>query len=306
MEPVDLSELVREMSHLLEVAISKKVVLRFDLARGMPSLQVDATQVRQVVMNLVINASEAIGDRSGVVALSTGIMECAGSAAPGVWMLEPPTTGCCAYFDVADTGCGMDANTLARIFDPFFSTKFTGRGLGLAAVLGIVRGHGGGLRVASEVGKGTTFRVALPVSDVPAAAVETSGEAVRWRSSGTVLVVDDEETVRVLAKLMLTRLGFQVLTAVDGRDAVATFGRQAEAIRCVILDVTMPHMDGVETLLALRAIRADVPILLSSGYTEQDVAMRAAAHEVSGFVQKPYTLKALAAKLRQALEPVQT
>ena len=196
-EAIDLNEAVEEMGHMLEVSISKKALLRYNFASGLPAIDADATQIRQIIMNLVINASDAIGERSGIISISTGAIYCDRDFLSETWLNEQLSAGLYAYVEVADTGCGMDKETLPRIFDPFFTTKFTGRGLGLAAVLGIVRSHKGAIKVYSEKGRGTTFKVLFPALEKPAE--HSDGASVsgnEWRGSGMVLLADDEETIR--------------------------------------------------------------------------------------------------------------
>ncbi|MBJ6724188.1 PAS domain S-box protein [Geomesophilobacter sediminis] len=302
-ETLDLGEIIMEMTHMLEVSISKKAVLRLNLAKDLPPIQVDVTQVRQVLMNLVINASEAIGDASGVIAITTGAMHCDREYFGETWLDEQLPEGTYVFVEVADTGCGMDRETISRVFDPFFTTKFAGRGLGMAAVLGIVRGHKGAVKVYSEPRKGTTFKVLFPVAQGHAEALRervTSQEL--WHGSGTVLLVDDEETVRALGTEMLQALGFDVLTAKDGREALGIF-REHQDIKAVILDLTMPHMDGEETFRELRRTRSDVRVVMSSGYNEQEVCQRFLGKGLAGFIQKPYRLAELGAVLRETLEP---
>ena len=307
-QAVDLNEVVEEMAHLLEVTTSKKAVLKYNFADNLPAVEADTTQLRQIIMNLITNASEAIGDKSGVISISTGAMECdsaylatsydAGIGAGGEQIPEAVY----AYIEVADTGCGMDRETLERVFDPFYTTKFTGRGLGLAAVLGIVRGHRGAVKVYSEPGRGTTFKVLLPALDQPA----VRGTGVRaveltWRGRGAVLLVDDEETVRAVGRQMLEAAGFEVVTAADGREGVERFREAPDDIVCVVLDLTMPHMDGEEAFRELRRIRPDVRVLLSSGYNEQEIANRFAGKGLAGFIQKPYQLANLIEALKAVL-----
>ena len=301
-EPLDLSRVVREMAHMLEVAVSKKAVLRYNFAENLPALEADATQIRQVVMNLIINASEAIGDRSGVIAVSTGAMECEAPFLRQTLFGESLAPGLYVYVEVADTGVGMDEATLARIFDPFFTTKFAGRGLGLAAVIGIVRSHHGTIRVQSAPDEGTTFRILFPASEKTAGDTAPQPEAQEWRANGTILVVDDEETIRTLAKRMIQRCGLRVLSAADGREAVNVFRQAAGRIDCVLLDLTMPHMDGHEAFREMRAIRPEVPVILSSGYSEHDVTRRFAGVERIAFIEKPYTRGTLIAALRKLME----
>jgi len=301
-EALDLGEIITEMTHMLEVSISKKVLLRLNLAQGLPAVRVDVTQVRQVLMNLVINASEAIGEGSGVVAITTGAMQCDRAYLAETWLDEQLPEGTYVFMEVADTGCGMDRETMSRLFDPFFTTKFTGRGLGMAAVLGIVRGHKGAIKVYSEPGKGTLFKVLFPVGQGHAEALpEKAASQEAWQGSGTILLVDDEETVRALGAEMLQSLGFSVLTAKNGCEALEMF-RVNMAIKAVILDLTMPEMDGEETFRELRQMNSEVRVVMSSGYNEQEVSQRFFGKGVAGFIQKPYRLVELEAVLRGTLE----
>jgi PAS domain S-box-containing protein len=299
---VDLSRLVREMTHMLEVSTSKKAVVQYHLASDLPSIEADSTQIRQVVMNLVTNASEAVGDRNGLVVISTGTRECDRAYLKETYLDESHTEGLYCFLEVSDTGCGMDEKTRTRIFDPFFTTKFSGRGLGLAAVLGIVRGHRGAIKVYSEPDKGTTVRVLFPACELPASeATDLSRPEEEWRGSGTVLVIDDEESVLQVSQRMLERMGFSVLTARDGRQGIEVFRRHLGTIVCVLLDLTMPQMDGEETLVELRRIRDGVHIILSSGYNEQVLTQRSVGQGLAGFIQKPYRYVDLAAKMSEVL-----
>ncbi|NQT13121.1 MAG: response regulator, partial [Planctomycetes bacterium] len=310
-EPIDVRELVEEMTHLLDVSISKKVVLKYNFAENLPTFDGDATQIRQVVMNLITNASEAIGDKSGVIALSSGAMNCDRARLDDVNEIlragldEPLPEGVYVYLEVADTGCGMDAETVEKIFDPFFTTKFTGRGLGLSAVLGIVRGHKGALKVCSDVGKGTTFTVLFPANEPADNGLAVRGkDEAEWEDgcgSGTILLADDKEAVCAVGKAMLECLGFSVLTAPDGREAVKVFLQHADEIACVLLDLTMPHMDGEEAFREIRRLRSDVKVVLCSGYNEQDATQRFAGSGLAGFTQKPFTLGTLKATLVEIL-----
>lgn len=302
-QPVDLADLVQEMGHLLSVSISKKAVIKYDFAPNLPAVQADATQMRQVVMNLIVNASEAVAERSGVISVSTGMTRCDDAYLKGCYCADGIAPGEFVSLEIADNGHGMDRATLDRIFDPFFSTKFTGRGLGLAAVLGIVRGHRGAVRVDSEPGRGTTFKLLFPPSDdSPRTPAARPPDEPLWRGHGLALVVDDEETVRNAGRAMLERAGFTVITANDGRDGVARFAAEKDQIAFVVLDLTMPELDGEACFRALRELRPDVKVLLTSGYDEQDAVNMFAGTAPAGFVQKPFTAAELLAKVREMLE----
>ena len=297
-EHIDMSRLVEEMHNMMEVSISKKAVFRFNLTSPLPSVEADATQLRQVIMNLVINASEAIGDKSGVIAINTGCMECDRNYLKSVWLNDNLGSGLYVSLEVSDTGCGMDSDTLAKLFDPFFTTKFTGRGLGMAAVHGIVRGHKGAIRVYSEPGKGSSFKILLPAVDRPPEIFNGHNHEDDWKGSGTVLLVDDEETVRAIGSEMLRELGFTVITAEDGRDAVEVFKTRKD-IDFVILDLTMPHMDGEQCFSELRQLKPELKIIMSSGFNQQEVTQRFVGKGLAGFIQKPYRLSALRDEIRK-------
>ena len=291
-ENIDLNRLLEEMLHMLEVSISKKAELRFNLHDSLPAIGADATQLRQIIMNLVINASEAIGEENGFIAVTTDCRYCEGSYLKGVWLDENLADGLYVVLEIADSGCGMDGKTLAKIFDPFFTTKFTGRGLGMAAVLGIVRGHKGAIKVNSEPGHGTVFKILLPASDSPAEMDDRASGCDGWQGAGKVLLVDDEESVRDIGREMLQELGYTALTAGDGVEAMEIFRSNPE-VKFVILDLNMPHMDGEQCFYQLRELRPEVTILMSSGYDEQEVCRKFVGKGLAGFVQKPYTFEML-------------
>ncbi len=301
-QPLGLNELVGEMAHLLESVISKKAALRFDLVQDLPAIEGDATQLRQVIMNLITNAAEAIGDQSGIVLIRTSVLDIDRSYITRAMFDDTLTEGRYVGLEVSDTGCGMDEETRAKMFDPFFTSKFSGRGLGLAAVLGIVRGHQGAINVYSEPGRGTTIKVLLPVCGRQIAqsveSVESGGE---WHAEGTMLVIDDERSVLEVARRALERAGFRVLTAETGREGVLLFAQHADEVRAVLLDMTMPDMNGEETFRELRAIRPDVKVILSSGYNEQEVTSRFAGKGLAGFIQKPYQVRSLIDRVRRVL-----
>jgi PAS domain S-box-containing protein len=308
-ESIDVNRTIEEMVHLLKATLSKTAVLKFNLSKNIPDIQADVTQVRQVFMNVITNASESIEEKTGVITVSTGVMEVGGDDLEGVFVNQDVTEGYYTFIEVSDTGCGMDSETQEKIFDPFFTTKFTGRGLGLAATLGIIRGHKGAIKVHSEPGKGTTIKVLFPCSSEEALDNEdtTIGDnseptPERWRRGGTILIVDDEEAVRAVAKQTLARHGFNVLVAEDGKEGLRVFGENSDAITLVLLDMTMPHMGGEETFNEMRKMRPDVQVVLSSGYNEQEATSRFAGKGLAGFIQKPYRPTELVQKLHELLE----
>lgn len=305
-EPIDLNRLVEEMGHLLEVSISKKAILRYNLIKPLPAVDADATQLRQIVMNLVINASEAISDQSGVIVVTTGSMECTETYLRNVWSTDNIQEGRYVSLEIADNGCGMDKETMGKVFDPFFSTKFAGRGLGMAAVMGIIRGHKGAIKVYSEPGKGTTFKVLLPAGDQSARLARTENGSDSWRGSGTALLVDDEETIRDIGREMLQELGFDVLTACDGREALQVYLSHRKEISVVVLDLTMPHLDGEQCFRELRQIDPAVQVIMCSGFSESQVTQKFVGKGLAGFVQKPYKLAELSKALRETTLPETT
>jgi two-component system cell cycle sensor histidine kinase/response regulator CckA len=254
-------------------------------------------------MNLVINASEAIGENNGAIKLSTGARHCSSAFLQDTCLHEKPAEGDYVWLEVADTGCGMDVETQRRIFEPFFTTKFTGRGLGLSAVLGIVRGHHGAVKLTSNPGHGTSFQVLLPATDgAPESTMLQAEPEPIWTGSGTILLVDDEEKVRLVAQRMLARLGFTIITAANGREALERFQLHHDQLKLVLLDLTMPELGGVETFQGLRRLDASVPILMVTGYNESDVGTRTAGLGLAGIIQKPYTLSRLEEHIKSVLK----
>lgn len=297
-ESLNLSELVLEMKPLLQMSISKKNTLKYSIAADLPSIEVDSAQVQQIVMNLIINASEATEGESGVIDVRAGVEFCDRAYLTVPFIDEELPEGQYVYLEVVDNGCGMTEETRLKLFDPFFTTKFTGRGLGMAAVLGIVRGHRGTIKVWSETGKGTRFKVHFPVSNKIVNRERNKEEEAtgQWRSSGTVLIVDDEEPIRALAREILETIGFTVLTATDGGEGVEVFQNHADEIRLVILDMTMPQLNGEETFRDMERIRSGVPTILMSGFTEQKSTI-----DFAGFIRKPFVYNEMLEIIRNAL-----
>jgi PAS domain S-box-containing protein len=302
-EPADLSMLVEDLLPLLKISIAHQAALKLDLPRGLPAIRADATQIRQIVMNLVLNAADAVADRAGEITLTTGVVRLEAAELEGCVAGAELEPGEYVFLEVRDDGVGMSPDVMARIFDPFFSTKASGRGLGLAAVLGIVRGHQGALRVDSTPGAGSTFRLFLP----PQRASLSSGRLVApgtidpWRQSGHVLVVDDEEQVRSVLVAMLKVAGFTADAESDGAAAVARFRANPAGFDAVVLDLIMPGMNGEETLRAVREIRPDIRVLIVSGYSEGDILGRIDGGRAVAFLAKPFTRTTLEDKLRELL-----
>jgi PAS domain S-box-containing protein len=304
-EAVNLSDVVRSISELIQSSIPRNVRIRFELASNLPALDADIGQIQQVIMNLLINAAEAIGDgKNGTVVVATYTQQVDEDYRRKLWQSPELEPGRYIVLEVQDNGCGMDESTMARIFDPFYTTKFTGRGLGLAAVLGIVRSHRGALTVYSAPGEGSTFKLLFPSAE--AATWKPALEAVgtrELRGTETVLVVDDEEIVRSAARNALERFGYTVLVAHDGGEAVEIFRRAAGRIDLVLLDLTMPVMGGEEALTQMLEIRPDVKVLLSSGFNEVEAIGRFTGQRLAGFVQKPYAATHLLRCVRSVLTP---
>jgi two-component system, chemotaxis family, CheB/CheR fusion protein len=285
-EPIDVSQQITEIVALIRTSIPRSVQLVLQLDSDPPRVDADRSQLHQLIMNLAINAAEAIGEQPGTVTITTSHTRINDEGQ--------------VVLTITDTGCGMDEATKSQMFDPFFTTKFTGRGLGLAAVMGIIRTHRGSISVDSAPGKGTTVAVVLPASTAvtPAAAAV---EPVDLRGSGHILVVDDEDLVRNLAKFTLERYGYTTEVASNGEEGLNIFSARPGEFAAVILDLTMPVMGGEEILTHVRRIRPDVPVVLSSGFSEIDALRRFHDRGLAGFLQKPYTATALARKLKQAL-----
>ncbi len=305
MSDVDVSALVQATAHLLQVSIPKKIQLKLELMPQLPSVRADPNQLRQVLMNLVLNAGEAVGDRRGSIRIVSGAMRADASWLATSVVTPPPPPGDYVYLEVIDDGRGMSAETRARIFEPFFTTKFTGHGLGLSAVLGIVRSHGGTLHVYSELDQGARIRIAFPAQQAaPVASPPTLRDPQEWRGHGTVLVVDDEETVRIVTARVLEHSGFTVEMATNGSEGVERFALDPMRYRAVILDMLMPVMDGEQALEELRRIRADIPVLLMSGYSGREGIARASGAPTL-FLAKPFQVTTLLGALRDLLEPGQ-
>jgi len=305
-EEIQINRLVEEMLHLLQTVISKNAALQLDFSLRLPCILGDATQIRQLIMNLITNASDAIGTRPGKISVSTGTRCASREELQNGFLDVAASGGEFVFLEVVDDGCGMEPRTLERLFDPFFTTKFTGRGLGLAAARGIVRAHGGAILVESEPGRGSKFTVLFPslgrqTTTAQSAPPRAVADVETWRGSGTILVVDDEEHIREVLEVTLEEHGFRVLTASDGEEGVRAFRRHAREIRAVLLDMTMPHQGGAETLRQLRAVDPEVSVVLMSGYSEQEIRQHFEGRDLAGFLQKPYQSAELLGVLQAVL-----
>lgn len=303
-QSVNLSSVVKEMASLLDVSISKKVSIKYCLAKDTPTIRGEISQLRQVAMNLITNASEAIGDRPGVIAINIhGVDLKAGDLGRTI----PPgglPSGPYVMLEVSDTGEGMSEETMQRIFDPLFTTKITGRGLGLASLLNVVKRHNGAVEVKSKLGHGTVFRIYFPAETEGTEASEESAPVVvsTWRGSGTVLVADDEAAIREVTRILLERFGFRVIMAVDGLEAVDLYKEHAGDISLILIDINMPKLSGTEAVLRIRHISPAVPVLFMSGYPREQIMERFGKDPHTEFVKKPFQSSDLLEGIRAVIE----
>ncbi len=309
-QPIDLSQVARDMGTLIDVAIAKNVRINYQLSEAMPAINADIAQIQQVVLNLITNASEAMeakhNDRNVEkrISIKTGVMPIDDDFLANHIGYEYIERGrYYAFIEIADVGCGMDDETKQKMFDPYFTTKFTGRGLGMSAILGIIKGHRGGMRIDSIVGQGTTIRVVFPVSSQSPAnnIVQPAMQVEKKALTGVVLIIDDELMVRTAASMMLEELGFDVMAASDGPEGVELFRLHHDKISAVLLDLTMPNMDGQLCFEALKGIQADVCAILSSGYSEVNITEELSDLGWAGFLQKPYSIDVLEEKMQRVL-----
>lgn len=304
---IDVHETIEKMSSILYTGVSKKARLTFEFPSDPPLIEADPGQFRQIMINLVTNASEALEDQPGSICVTVGAAHLDRASLNEMLLGEHLEEGEYVFIEVKDDGCGMDADVREKLFDPFFSTKFTGRGLGMAAVHGIVRGHGGALRVESEPGVGTSITLYLPAlqdsNENRGAKAPTDGLS---EPPDTVLVVDDEEIVRTMASKMLARMGFQTLVASEGWEAIRLYEKYGSEIGCVLLDLRMPGIDGEETFSRLKELDPEVRVLFSSGHTELDLRNKKYEGEHHGFLPKPYQYSVLETQVRSVMNTPRT
>ncbi|MCC6671768.1 MAG: MASE1 domain-containing protein [Planctomycetes bacterium] len=301
---LDLSALIEASRDLLVLTAGHRPAVRVELTRNLPAVEADPTQIRQVVMNLLHNSADALGERPGTIHLRTGAETLRAEDLHELVLGAERPPGPYVWFEVEDDGPGIQEDVLPRIFEPFFTTKFTGRGLGLAAALGIVRGHRGAIRVRSNEGRGATIRIYLPAVATPAEPVPEPprpADGNGWRGEGTILIVDDEDAVRVVLARMARALGLQTLEARGGEEALTCYAARPRAIRAVLLDLTMPGLPGEETLRRLKELDPAAKVVLMSGYSQQEALERCTGLGPAGFLQKPFTLEDVRERLRAAL-----
>lgn len=302
--PIDLAGVAAEVARLHQTTMPNTIELDVDLPDVLPAVEADPSQIRQVISNLIANATEALEQHRGQITLRLRHLFCDTTDLAGATVGATLEPGDHVLLEVADTGRGMSVEMRKRIFDPFYTVDFAGRGLGLAAVLGIVRSHRGAIEVESTPGRGSLFRIYFPASERPALTSSSSARAEPWwHGEGTVLVVDDEEIVRTVACRILERAGFETVAAENGQIALDLFDHHGDAIDAVLLDIKMPVLDGAETLPELRRRRPGLPVVMASGYSEREVADRLSTTEALAVLPKPYRAWQLLAAMKGVLDP---
>lgn len=300
---VQVNETVGETVRQFQSNLPKSVQVQLDLAEKLPPVRADDEQIHQVIMSLLANACESLNGKPGKLQITTRLMKCTQRTLAAARLETSADPGWFVAIEVCDNGCGMDEEVMTHMFDPFYSTKFIGRGLGLSAILGIVRGHKGAIMVESKVGKGTSFKVLFPAFKATLSATSDQiQKPAREESSGVVLVVDDEPLLLELCSTALRNIGVQVLCAANGQEAVDLFQKNAEAIRCVLLDLSMPRMNGWAVFERIRQIKPGIRVILSSGYCEEDALSEFHAEKPECFLQKPYTFESLKEKVSRLLQ----
>jgi signal transduction histidine kinase/ActR/RegA family two-component response regulator len=291
-QKIDIAKLIDEMVQILEVSISKKVALSYYFEKNVPAIKCDPSQIQQVLMNLIINASQAIGDTPGKISVSVSNQK----REEQEYVL----------IEVKDDGCGMSKESQEKIFDPFFSTKKTGHGLGLAAVQGIIKSYNGFIDVSSEPGRGTTFKVLIPAAKGKSEQLERIDPQIEnWRSSGKILIADDAEEAQFIGQQILEHIGFKVTIVNNGKEAIRAFEKAEQAgepFKGTILDVNMPEVGGINAFRRIREISPNVPIIMASGYGEQEILVQLGKEKKIGIIPKPFDFEIIATKLKGLLE----
>lgn len=300
-ETMDISEIVRDIARLMAKTTPGRVAIELNLHDGLPAVRGDVSQIRQMIMNLVVNAVEAIDKCGGFVRIATGAMNCSSAFLKETHHGNALPDGEYVWIEVTDSGCGIELDHQRRIFDPFFTTKFTGRGLGLSAALGIISSHRGTLRLKSEPGRGTSVLVLLPAADEQPTRSHVSEDKRKALPQGTILLVEDDDAVRVMSEKMIRSTGMEAIVARDGLEAIDLYRAHGDRIDAVLLDMTMPHLNGAETLRELRRINPKVRVALCSGYSASEIENRMDAAEMPAFLQKPYSAEQLRTCLARLL-----
>ena len=300
LSPFNIVKLVDELVNMLRMTINQNIAIIPNLPTDILSIKGDENQIRQVVMNLIINASEAIGDGHGKVLLSIAKAEIKAGKSAKDHLGNPIPPGLYVCLEVTDNGCGMNDETKLRIFEPFYTTKFTGRGLGMSAVLGIINTHAGRMQLVSQPGKGTTFKVYLPIIVSESDEDSLTAPSASWQGSGTVLFVEDNEEIKSVAKELLEIIGFTVIEASNGKEALELYQKHVTDITLVITDMGMPIMNGYELFHELKKLNPSLPIVISSGFGDDSVSSHIAPEDIAGIISKPYTFD----QLREVLKRV--
>ncbi len=305
-QPINLKQFLQDSQSFLRSTVSKRITLTCQLADELPAIYGDRSQLRQLLMNIVTNAAEAIGEQDGLISMTTSSLDVSTQDFSEYHIIGDLSMGSCVSLNIQDTGHGIQPELIPKIFDPFFSTKFPGRGLGLATLLGLVRGHGAAIAVRSHVGRGTEFCFMFPRNQQPTLQQSPSVTLpVNPSSKPTptkILIVDDEEDVRTTCSLILHEIGFDALVAQDGKSGAHIFEQHHDQIALVFLDLTMPHVDGAKLAKKIRERDQTVPILISSGYTEEEAMKHFTQSKVNAFIQKPFQVEVLIAKIHELTE----
>jgi CheY-like chemotaxis protein len=304
LQPVNLNSIAAEVVDLTKVSFGKPIRVNLDLA-STPTITAEETQLRRVLMNLMLNAAEALGDKSGAISVRTRLVPAAAVDTSEAVLACKTVASNYLELVIADTGCGMTKQTLDRAFEPFFTTKFPGRGLGLSAVLGTVRGHNGILHVQSQPGEGTTVRIYLPCPEPETPALPYSAAKPAPGTAGTILLVEDESSVRECTQTLLNELGYSVLVAESGTCGLSLFQLHAQELTAIILDLALPGAAGEELYQRVREVRPQLPVLVSSGFGEETTMRRLNDRQQALFLHKPFTLEMLASKLRACTTPAE-
>ncbi|MDD2898136.1 MAG: response regulator [Desulfuromonadaceae bacterium] len=301
----DFVDLVFEMVKMLKASLPHNSVIKLESPPNIPQMSGDASQIRQIVLNLIVNASEAIGDSQGEILVSISKIAITQQSKPALdHQGKAISPGWYTCLEVTDNGCGMSNETRQRIFEPFYTTKFTGRGLGMSAVLGIITSHGGALQLFSQSGQGTTFKIYLPIPDVESAGNNAVQEALPtpWTGHGTVLLIEDEDRLMLIAKAFLLNLGFTVIEASNGKEALELYHKNSSDISLVVTDVGMPTMNGYELFIELKKLKPELPIIISSGFGDEDISSNLFRRDIAGLISKPYRFDQFRDVLRRVVE----